>query len=316
MRVHSEAEGLYKIEGFKIDKEGNEIPGSRNLKADWFPNLITNGGLDAMATNGNFIYWCQVGTGSTAPAFTDTSLVSFIGGTNTLVTSATNGAQNAEPYYSWTNKTFRFGEGVAAGNLTEVGVGWASPGSLFSRALILDGVGNPTTITVEIDEWLDVSYEFRFYPKLIATSGTIAFSGSEGQTYAWEAKPKSVTSSATSGGWSPTSIMNTLQSANWWYAYTGEPGAITGSPSGLISGGATSISVTSYVPGTYIVYGTVTWGLDKANHADGIRCVAGSFGKGAYQYRFGQTGGGDQTIPKTASTILSIEFSHSWGRKT
>ena len=49
---------------------------------------------------------------------------------------------------------------MAAGNLSEVGVGWTG-GACFSRALIVDGVGTPTTITVLGDEILDVTYEFR-----------------------------------------------------------------------------------------------------------------------------------------------------------
>ncbi len=44
-----------------------------------------------------------------------------------------------------------------------MGIGWnANPsGALFSRALIVDAEGDPTTIAKLADEQLDVEYEFR-----------------------------------------------------------------------------------------------------------------------------------------------------------
>lgn len=53
--------------------------------------------------------------------------------------------------------------GVAAGNLSEVGMGWGNS-NLWNRALIKDINGNPTTITILSDEYLDVVSEIRIYP--------------------------------------------------------------------------------------------------------------------------------------------------------
>src|SRR5574340_1768735 len=64
-----------------------------NLKTDtgWFPNLITNTGLDTFGSapaNYPGSYYvgpnlCTVGTGNTTPAYTDTALVSPVAHTTT-----------------------------------------------------------------------------------------------------------------------------------------------------------------------------------------------------------------------------------------
>ena len=74
------------------------------------------------------------------------------------------------PYYRWAKVTWRFGQGVAAGNISEVGLGWGNS-NLWNRALIKDANGNPTTITVLSDEYLDVVSEIRDYPTL-SSSGS------------------------------------------------------------------------------------------------------------------------------------------------
>src|SRR5690606_4774599 len=56
----------------------------------------------------------------------------------------------------------QFGQGQAAGNLSEIGIQHTSTsGPLWSRALILDGQGNPTTITVLPDDFLTCYYTLR-----------------------------------------------------------------------------------------------------------------------------------------------------------
>jgi hypothetical protein len=59
--------------------------------------------------------------------------------------------------------TWRFGEGIAAGNIAEVGLGWGNA-TLWNRARIKDAQGKPTVITVFADEYLDVVSEIRVYP--------------------------------------------------------------------------------------------------------------------------------------------------------
>jgi hypothetical protein len=65
LKIRSKVAGYYKLEAVKLDKAGNEV--SRRVVADWFPNLITNQGLNRMGANADYLSNCQVGSGSDAP---------------------------------------------------------------------------------------------------------------------------------------------------------------------------------------------------------------------------------------------------------
>lgn len=167
--------GYYKIEAHQRNETGEEIEGSRRIVADWFPNLITNGGLDMLGTTADFLGFCQVGSGSTAPAVTDTALAARVAGV--AKTGYAQGTPGAGNVYSSCVATYQFGQGAAAGNLSEIGVGSAATGSLFSRARILDGSGNPTTITVLAIEFLTVTYELRLYINTADVSNSFTTNG-------------------------------------------------------------------------------------------------------------------------------------------
>ncbi|KAK6697116.1 hypothetical protein SNK04_014381 [Fusarium graminearum] len=83
---------------------------------------------------------CRVGTGSTAPAVTDTALANQVA-TTTTVSARTSGVQATTPYFGWFRSTYRFAPSGTAQNLAEVGVATLATGGLFSRALIVDGGG-------------------------------------------------------------------------------------------------------------------------------------------------------------------------------
>ena len=51
MRIHEDVEGWYKFEAVRPD-------GTKRLLADWFPNLITDAGLERMAGNGDWMRYC------------------------------------------------------------------------------------------------------------------------------------------------------------------------------------------------------------------------------------------------------------------
>jgi hypothetical protein len=131
-------------------------------ESGWFLNKVLDSGLARMSV-GTWIDRCCVGTGSSTPENGQTALDSFVASTTTIL-SSTNGVQTAEaPYYYFAKVTWRFGEGVAAGNIAEVGLGWGNS-TLWNRALIKDASGNPAVITVFSDEYLDVVSEIRVYP--------------------------------------------------------------------------------------------------------------------------------------------------------
>lgn len=293
MQHETQCAGWFKIEAIRPD-------GTRRVLADWFPNLILDGGLDRMGANSDYLNWCQVGSGSTAPVAAQTALVNRIAGTSTVQASST-GAQASAPYYGWLRRTYRFAQGVAAGNLSEVGVGWASTGSLFSRALILDGGGSPTTITVLSDEALDVTYELRRYPGTVDLTGTVVLNG---VTHNWVSRAAGVT---TAGVWTGEGAM-ALDAAQ---SFNGNIGAVTApNPSG--TSGVLSATALAYSAGSYTRAVTVSAGLNNSNLSGGIRSIivtSNVAGTGRYQIQF------DPAIPKDNTKVLSLTIQHTWARR-
>lgn len=313
LRVTNGLCGRFKLEAERPD-------GQRRLLADWFPNLITNAGLNRIGANADWLSTCAVGTGSTTPSVADTTLVNEIAITQTAQASS-RGAQSEPPYYaSWT-RTYRFAQGAAAGNLTEVGIGWSgSPLNLFSRALILDDEGNPTTITVLEDEFLDVSYEFRIYPPESDVMGQVNIRGVDRDTVRRAAQVTNPTAWAprdvadgNEGGISPHPGNNNKTAR----AYNGALGDVTGVPSGAFSD-RSAVDLDDYTVDTFYREALVTWGLDSGNLSGGISAIKfglggqsnASAGLGVMQISF------DPPIAKTDQEILALVLRHTWGRKT
>ena len=296
INLREECAGYYKIEAVKAD-------GSRRILADWFPNLILDAGLNRMGSAGDYLDFCQVGSGSTAPANSQTSLVSRVAGTNSVVAD-TFANSGAAPYFARRTIIFRFGAGVATGVLSEVGVGWASTGNLYSRALILDALGSPTTITVLADESLDVTYELRMYAWTGETTGVITLNSVLHDV---------IQKSALSGEWAiaATAELNAgnLLSSNPFTAYTGDVSAgLDGQPSGTNIGTVGAVAA-AYVPSSLERVFNITAGLSQANNASGIGALLLPIGWGKWQIGF------TPNIMKTASDILTLQVRHSWGRK-
>lgn len=133
----------------------------------WFKNLITDAGMERIgevAVNSganfraSFLDRVFVGTGSGAPMPTDTQLQALVASSvATTLDSQTAGYTRG---YMEMVVRVQFAQGAAAGNLSEVGIGPAA-NNLFSRALIVNSVGVPTTITVLANEFLTVYYTLR-----------------------------------------------------------------------------------------------------------------------------------------------------------
>jgi hypothetical protein len=300
--VQTQVAGYFKIEAVKPD-------GTRRVLADWFPNLILDQGLDRMGANSDYLNACQVGTGNTAPAVGQTGLVSYTAGTSTT-NSTTTGAAADAPYYGWRRNVFRFAAGAAEGNLSEVGVGWSTSGSdLFSRALILDGLGDPTTITVLSDEFLDVTYELRQYAPTADVTGTVV-DGSD--SYDFTLRAARATVSTHWGGGLGIASSHQIGQVPFFIAYTGTLGAVTGQPSG------TTASISSSGQGVNAAYSassyqrdfTVSAGLSDINLSGGVRSVLIPTTRGEYQCEF------DPPIPKDGTKTLVLGFRVTWARRT
>lgn len=138
--------------------------GKTTKETEWFDNEVLNAGLARMSA-GKWIDRCCVGTGNSTPNASQVALDSFLASTTAISATDVTGVQvTTEPFYLWARRTYRFAVGVASGNLSEVGLGWGDA-NLWNRALMRDISGNPTTITVLSDEYLDVLSEVRVYPQ-------------------------------------------------------------------------------------------------------------------------------------------------------
>lgn len=278
----------------------------------WFDNLILDAGLDRIGASATTHTLCAVGTGSNTPTTSDTQLQSLVATTNTIQ-SAINATASSSPYYARKTWMYRFGQGDAEGNLAEVGVGWGS-NTLFSRALIVDSEGEPTTFTVLSDEFLDVAYQLTCFAPLVDVEDTIDISGAS-----HDIVMRAANASNSSTGLSLSTLAEVTSFAGGGKtnnsdhrAYDGSIGTITGAPSGTSeqSGGAVN---GTYSSGNFSRDYTVTWGLPNGNLTGGISAVSSrmcsdSSAQMLFQCSF------DPVIDKDEAKILTLTFRHSWAR--
>lgn len=275
-----------------------------------FPNLILNTGLDLFAA-GDYLSRCFVGSGTVAPTVNDTQMGSLIAVTSSTFDPVTGCATSA-PYYSFARYNYRFDAGSAMGNLSEVGIGYASGSvyTLLSRALIKDSFGNPTTITLLPDEILEVTYELRHYIPVNDVTGSITFTGNLAGTYNYTMRAAKVTQYVSNnyyGGWNATDSF-TRKNYNGAFASSGALTSITEEPSGNREN-ASAVTAPAYVNGTHTTSIKYTWNITAGNIPGGIRSICFSVGIGRYQIEF------NPPIPKTNLDTLSLTFSNSWARK-
>lgn len=155
-------------------------------ESEWSDNVVTNlgvqmllGGATVSPSNTAVSIRCSCGSGNATPSVTDTQIQSFIAGTNSTAANSTVRNSTVAPYYVMHTWTWRFGIGVAQGNVAELCVvnNTSTPTAsspVFSRALVRDAGGNPTVITVGPDEYLDVTYELYLYPSSSDQVGTFS----------------------------------------------------------------------------------------------------------------------------------------------
>ncbi len=303
--------GYYKLEAVKPDGRVRPL-------TDWFPNIITNTGFDTLGSTGGPWGGCAVGSGNSTPVVTQTALDAIIASTSNFFSNATS-IQGTSPYFGTTTQTWQFPVGAAAGNLSEVGVYNSSPTALFSRALILDGSGNPTTITVLSNEALNVTYSLRQYAPLSDVTGSLTMD--QPYTYTIRAMQAS-----TAGVWSTDSGHFSAQmlpdifgnTGNGVTAYNGALGSITGAPAGTTAGGS-QVNNAAYTNGAYQRSAVPGFDINHGNLSGGIECISlqygnsngGGFyvtGRGAFQIGF------SPNIPKDNTKVLTLNVTIAWTR--
>lgn len=288
-----------------------------------FDNLITNTGLERWGQYitpvnhsasfrfrdicGRFV----VGSGSSPPEFTDTALdapVSFATGNSTVVSEASNYSDGyCEIVVRW-----EFGQGVAEGNLSEIGIQRDSmSGGLWSRALILDGLGNPTTITVRNTDFLTCFYTLRIsIPQTDSVFNILVDYGDEGQVPTTVTmRPLNADNSSAQGGWS-LFTRGTVGNASRLRAYTGGLALPTAStPLGTPIPLAVPPPVTAipYVGGSHEAEITYHLALGDLNSND-LATLNTSALMGEWQVNF------DPPLQKNNTQTMDLTFGYSWAR--
>lgn len=286
-----ELEGRYRLVVRRAD-------GSARLDTGWFKNLVTDIGLDNLGHVTDVLAYIHIGTGNATPANGDTALQSWL--RDSATGDASGGAQASAPYYGYRVVATRFTPSGSSANISEIGVSHAntSAATLFSRALILDGGGSPTTITVLGDEYLDAYYELRIYPPLVDATDTITISGTDYDTV------RRACGVTIGGDWA--AAIGGTAAGNSVAVYSGTIGAITGQPSGTLIGSGAPTNA-AYSSSSLVRDCTATFGLTVSGT---IAACAILTSLGRYQVSF------SPSIVKTTSQILTITFRISWARKT
>ena len=287
------------------------------LDTGFFPNVITNLGLDALGNNHNLFNYCAVGGGNSTPLNTNTKLDNFLAVGSQISSESKydyDPVRDTEFYKCSRTVGYRF-EGLDNKNISEVGlVGDYRPEfhSAYTRALIKNSAGEPTVITVLSGEILELQY--RLWQVFdVKDKDQVVTAMIDGVEVPFNVKIRLAGVGGNLGGsWSYAVVVGahlTFWGNNYHRFGTGELGEITGQNSGLTS--FYGLSWEAYQPSTYKRKFYVNASITEAVHP--IRSFLFFTGLGAYQVRFG-TVDGDLPIDKTNQDILQLGFEMSWGR--
>lgn len=293
-------------------------------ETNWFSNIILDTGMDRMGlTTANIwvLQYARVGTGNSTPVATQTSLDAQIAASNQNGTAPATSPvivnEGAPLYRTTQTHSFAFNQGAVVGNISEIGVGWATTGtSLFSRALILDNLGSPTTITLVALDQLTVYYRIRLVPQVTDTTGSVTISSTP---YTYTARVANVGSFGNFSNLFRGPVQDVLGSLTTPYGPDSTThsagstlGAVTSVPT-LQSGAAPTVAFGTYSNGSFFRDDIFTWSITQGNATGGIQCITlayvsagGSYIR--YQYRF------DTVIPKTSTNTLTLTVRISWAR--
>lgn len=286
--------------------------GSVRTDTGWFHNLILNQGLNRLGL-GAPVNRMKVGSGSSTPSAGQTALDVTLATSyfQPTVGNPNEAGSNIAGGYAWRRQTYRFAPGGSpvTGNISEVAAAWdAADNEIFSRALILDGSGNPTTITVLSDETLDVSYELRIYWPIGDSTATLVL---DGVTTTFTIRPSDV------GGWhnawppgfNPQGFAAPTGSSAAIAFGPGALGAMDVGPGGTyLSPTSAAIAVGAYVNNSYQRTFRVTWGL--ANGTTDFHNIRFDINCGYMK------ASASPPIPKTGSKQLVLDIQITWARKT
>ena len=290
---------------FKLQVAGHiEIYSDKRGKLAEFDNIFLDQGLNALGTTSmpNNIW---IGSGSAEPLPSNTQLVNFVARSSSPSPRIPSsfGVNGSAPYYAWERIGVRFDPLGVNVNLSEIGLGTNTV--LYTRALIKDANGVPTTLTILSDEILDISYTVRIYAPTTDATGQITLGGNIGGTYDWIARACRVTTDGYYGyiGWA---LNRSASYIGYAYAYQGPIGDITKAPASSVP--HVTHNIVPYVQNSFTAKSVVNVDTYQGNFVGGIRSITLCLGWGEYQMQF------DPAIPKTDLDTLSLSFAVTYAR--
>lgn len=274
-----------------------------------FKNLIVDIGLNNAANNSisSLVTKCGVGSSSSTPTTGDTALGQQVGSYASVVTSTYNHSSGNPVWYTYGRFTFTFTAGSVTGDLREIGF-FNSLNTMFSHALLKDGAGNPTTITVLPDENLYVTYEFRKYAQETDQTGTfnLTINGVD-TSFSYIARPALIN----------TNTLSDWRGLYYWYgshklgantdvvAYESQTlGTPTGTPTGTAVAGSGTLD--TYTEGSFTTTLNCVFDPPIANFTNGIGSMMLCNG---FQLSF------SPAIPKNSDRRLVLPISVVYARK-
>ena len=291
--------------------------GGLEIDTGWFKNLILNQGLDQLGTaSASVLYgYARVGTGTTPPAAGQTVLdnqiaYSQVGPADTTIVNA--GSPN---YTTLTTYKYVFSQGDVVGNISEVGVGWATTGAtLFSRALIVDGIGNPTTITLTSIDQLTIYYRLNASQPTTDTTSSVTISST---SYPYTIRTAQAASFCNIGATFYYADAFTKLNSTGVVVYGSDAtlGAISGTLSGTIigsSGTGFTFTFPTYTPGTYYRDSTFSIAPGYCNAVGGIGGITLAWG--SYSSSLQNQIVFSTPIPKTNTQVLTLTQRFTWAR--
>lgn len=307
--------------------------GQVKKQLDPFNNLITNIGLDRLKTTGLSAFKdvyniCQAGAGNALPNINDQSLDSFVAASSTTTYSAN--IVNIDDGYVAREVTYTFDLGsIDNQNISELSTAWStsSENSIFSRALVLDALGNPTSITILSDEQLRVTWEIRYYWPTEDTVTVLENTGNRGGSYTVTVRPIEVGNWIAGAEeyqgivWGNSSNPDDRDRVGFYHGpYTLVDSSSSKVETNLIFG-VSAFSINNVDTDPRKIRGRFSFSLDQGNYQNGIGgayFLSGPTTQGAGWVRsptFRFQAKIDPPIMKDADSLMSIDFSISWDRK-
>lgn len=292
--------------------------GTVRLDTGFFPNVITNLGLDAIGSGDHSLFnFCAVGGGNSTPLNTNTKLDNFLAvglGISSTAKYDYDPVRDTEFYKCSRTVGYRF-TGLDNKNISEVGLvsdDRSERHSALTRTLIKNSNGEPTVITVLSGEILELQYRL-WQVFSVKDKDQVITAMIDGVEVPFNVKIRLAGVGGTGlGPWNYFDVVGRgiMYSTRPRFG-TGELGEITGQSSGQLYGADIHMAWEAYQSSTYKRKFYIDVPITEVVHP--IRSLLFFTGLGAYQVRFG-TVVGDLPIDKTNQDILQLGFEMSWGR--